>query len=418
MPTSKPLILLGAGVSAAYCEFTLGQIAAAHPVVLVDTHAPQWARPYVVRHLTADPADNVATASVVRNYAAKHELGGVLTYIERYLVTATRITQLLQLPGAPVEALAACSDRATLRRLLTQHTVPLPRWAEACDAQSAAAHADVLGYPVILKPLTGTASSAIQARSREEVSAAYDRVIRHAERGRLSTSGRVLVEDDLDGPDICAETVVLDGGDIRIAAITRTTVGPPPARQALRHCVYAHDGLLHNPVLRHVVTRTVRAIGFTLGVLHIGMKLTTRGPRVTDVSAHLADDLIPLLVKRATGIDLPRAAADLATGCPPDLSPSRQRAAAVNFAYPASTGRIEHLEVASEAARQPLVDRVVPTQKTGQEVVATPYAEVDDRLAHWVVLGADAAGCHATLDRMPRHLTVAITAPLVSSQSV
>ncbi|MEU3047373.1 hypothetical protein ABZ705_12790 [Streptomyces sp. NPDC006984] len=215
------------------------------------------------------------------------------------------------------------------------------------------------------------------------------------------------MEQDLSEPLVSAETVVLDGDDIRIAAVTHTSLGPGPARQAVRHCVHAGDPLLHHPMLRQVVTRTVRALGITLGVLHIELRLTGLGPRVSDVQACLAGDLIPLLVQRATGIDLPRVAADLAAGGVPDLTPRRQRAAAIHFLYPDSGGRVEHLSV-SAPDHDPFVERFVLTQRTGQYVNPAPSAGREDRLAHRVVLGTDAADCHRALDQAGPRLRVVV----------
>ncbi|MGY4976160.1 hypothetical protein ACWCYL_03160 [Streptomyces sp. 900105755] len=219
--------------------------------------------------------------------------------------------------------------------------------------------------------------------------------------------------DDPGTPRVSAETVVLDG-EIRIAAITRTTLGPAPARQPLRHTVHAHDGLLHNRFLRLAVDRTVHALGVDRGVLHIGLTLTDRGPRVTDVAPHLPGDLIPLLVRRATGVDLARAAAALATGEVPDTTPTRQRAAAIQFAYPAATGRLDRLDLSPDAAHEPGADRMLLTQHTGNHVTAGPHATAADRLALWVAVGETPDACDDALRRMARHLSAEI-APLADA---
>lgn len=233
---------------------------------------------------------------------------------------------------------------------------------------------------------------------------------------RALLAGHTVPTDDPGGPGaprVSAETVVLDG-EIRIAAITRTTLGPAPARQPLRHTVHAHDGLLHNRFLRLAVDRTVHALGVDRGVLHIGLALTDRGPRVTDVAPHLPGDLIPLLVWRATGVDLAQAAAALATGEVPDTTPTRQRAAAVQFAYPAATGRLDRLDLSPDAAHEPGADRMLLTQHTGNHVTAGPHATVADRLALWVAVGETPADCDDALRRMARHLSAGI-APLANA---
>ncbi|MGW4565927.1 hypothetical protein ACWEN3_27115 [Streptomyces sp. NPDC004561] len=216
--------------------------------------------------------------------------------------------------------------------------------------------------------------------------------------------------EDAAAPLVSAETVVLDD-EVRIAALTRTAPGPPPAHAALRRSVHAHDGLLHNPFLRQTVRRTVRALGLTRTVAHIGLRLTDRGPRVAGVAPHLPGDLVPLLVESATGVDLARAAADLACGAPADVTPTRQRAAAVQFAYPAATGRVSRLDVHPATAYEPALECLVLTRRPGDLVTAAPYADVTDRLAHWVVTGEDATECEHALDRLTWCLTVAVMPP-------
>ncbi|MEV0173225.1 ATP-grasp domain-containing protein [Streptomyces sp. NPDC050803] len=394
----QPLVLLGLGGSAASSEFTLAQIAFTHPVILAATTAPAWARPHLARHLCVDPADEAATTAAVKALAATHDLGGILTYTGEHLVTAARIAQQLQLPGPPTKALESCADRAELRAKLARHKVPVPVWAQAESPEAAVTVADGIGYPVVIRSRSGSASSG-QADRGSEVAGMCARVRSHAAPNHPLPRGDVLVERRLDGPQVAAETVVLESGDVQIVAITRTTLGPPPARQAVRHCVYAHDALLHNRLLRQTVARAVEALGITLGVLHIEMTLTSRGPRITDISAHLADDLIPLLVKRATGVNLPRIAADLAVGRLPNLAPTRQRAAAVHFAYPEVSGRLQHVSVTTPGSG-PLVDRTAVTREPGHQVETAAQATAQDRLAHWVVLGAEAGDCHALLDQV------------------
>ncbi|WEO97701.1 hypothetical protein A6P39_028855 [Streptomyces sp. FXJ1.172] len=257
----QPVLLLGAG-PAAY-GFPLARIAGIRPVILVDTAAPGWARPFLSGHLAADPAREAETAGTIARYADGQRIAGVLTWTREHLVTAARITGHLGLPGLSHETARACADPVVVRALLARHRVP----------------PDGPG--------------------------------------------------DADGPLVSAETVVLDD-EVRIAALTRTTPGGP-GRLPLRHCVHAHDGLLHNRFLRQTVERAVRALGLTHAVAHVGLRVTERGPRVTGVAPYLPGDLIPSLVERATGVDLAEVALALACGTRVDVSPSRQRAAAVRF---------------------------------------------------------------------------------------
>ncbi|WP_407916000.1 acetyl-CoA carboxylase biotin carboxylase subunit family protein [Kitasatospora sp. NE20-6] len=127
----------------------------------------------------------------------------------------------------------------------------------------------------------------------------------------------VLVEEYLDGPEISVECATVRGRAISVA-ITRKQLGPPPYREETRH----------NPLLAlagPVAQEALHVVGFANGIAHVEMRLTGRGPRLSEVNGRLAGDLIPHLVREATGIDLPVAAADIALCLLPDLTPTRRR---------------------------------------------------------------------------------------------
>ncbi|MFF9091295.1 hypothetical protein ACF1BE_34040 [Streptomyces sp. NPDC014991] len=376
-------------------------------MVLVDTVAPNWARPHLAKHLVVDLDHYETIVESVTSYAAGRHVRGVLSYLPQHLVAVSRIASQLKLPAVGVTSFSVLEDLVALRKRLAQHGVAQPRMSGALDGTSAAAYADKLGYPAVIRSHAGLNATAMFAYDRKQVAAACELLTQNSPTP-ASSRKKVIVQECLGGPTISAETVVLPDGDIRVVAITRTTFDPVCGQEPVRHSVYAHDALLHNPIIRRIIQRTVRAVEITFGVLHISMSLTSMGPRVTDVQAHLTGDLIPLLVKRATGIDLPCIAAALATGKKPELAPTRQRAAAIHFAYPSVSGRIESLDISPKAACHPLVDRMVPLQRSGSIVRGIPDATSEDRLAYWVALGSDASHCHATLDEMTQYLSADI----------
>ncbi|MFF3313162.1 ATP-grasp domain-containing protein [Streptomyces sp. NPDC002952] len=417
VPSSKPLLLVGAGDGPTYREFSLARIAASHPVVLIDTALPAWARPYVAEHVAADLTDLTAVAAAAKDFACHHSLAGVLSYMEHHVVTAAHLAEDLALPGAHPEAMAHCRDKAATRRLLAAHDVPSARSEQAADADAAVAHAQAIGYPVVVKPRAMAGSAGVVlAGDNSQVRAAFARAQRETVLGldRFAQPG-VLVEEYLDGPEISVETVVLGPGEIQVVAITRKTLGPPPTFQEYGHSVDAADELLHDPALADVVSAAVHALRLTLGVLHVEIRLTARGPRIVEINGRLGGDLIPLLVHRATGIDLPQAAAALATGSRPALTPRRHQAAAIRFIYPALSGRVEHLTIPSSAITRPPVERFVFTQEPGAHVTAPPHAAISDRIAHCVVTGTDTTDCHRALDRVERQLRIHLQPPLLTT---
>lgn len=121
-------------------------------------------------------------------------------------------------------------------------------------------------------------------------------------------------------------------------------------------------------------------------------------------------DHIPLLVQLATGISLPRAAAELALGRVPDLTPTRQMAAAVQFRYADTPGRIRRELLKARPVQW--LERMVWTLPVGATVEA-PAQSINNRIAHWVVTGHTADACDerlAVMDALVAIETTAMTA--------
>ncbi|WP_369228537.1 ATP-grasp domain-containing protein (plasmid) [Streptomyces sp. R39] len=404
----RPLLVLGAGAQP-YREFFLQSLAARHPVMLADSSLPEWSRPFVRDHLAIDLSDAEFTAAAVKEVAEQTPLAGICTYMEHHIELGARLAKQLGLPGTSPASMAACRDKATTRRLLASHNVRSARSFQVDDEDSAVAHARLLGYPVVVKPRAMAGSAGVlRCDSETEVRVAFKHASWETVLGldAYAVHG-VLVEEYLDGPEISAETVVHNNG-VHIVAVTRKTLGEEPRFQEIGHGVDSRDALLGDPAVTETVTQAVRALKVERGVLHVELRLTKRGPAVVEVNGRPAGDLVPLLVQRATGVDLMAAVADLATGAVPDLRPTRQEAAAVRFLYPAFSGRVGPLHVPVSLREQPWLERLVWTRRAGEQVTAPPLASIDDRLGHWVVTGETADECQQRLVEV----LLQVTAPI------
>ncbi|MGW0844278.1 ATP-grasp domain-containing protein [Streptomyces sp. NPDC002787] len=389
---ARPVLLLGAG-SRPYREHLLKRISAVHSIVLVDSEPSSWARPYVHREVTVDLADPEALAVAVKQLNEETTLGGICTYMEHYVVAAAQLAERFGLPGTSPASVAACRDKARTRRVFAEHDVASAVSHLVADEDAAVDAARSLGYPVVVKPRgMGGSAGVVRADTDAEVREAFRRASRETVLGLDAFAVRgVLVEEYLAGPEISAETVVLGHDDVRIVAITRKRLGAEPRFQEVGHLVDAADPLLGDATVAQTVIDAVQALGIERGVLHIELRLTARGPVLIEVNARPGGDLIPHLVRLATGIDLAQAAAALATSAVPDLAPTHRRAAAVQFLYPPATGVVTHLSAPAAVRFERWLDRLVWTRHPGDRVTAPPHASIDDRLAHWVVTGADRA---------------------------
>ncbi|GAA2504931.1 hypothetical protein GCM10010393_41970 [Streptomyces gobitricini] len=116
-----------------------------------------------------------------------------------------------------------------------------------------------------------------------------------------------------------------------------------------------------------VARAAIRALGITDGVSHVEMRLVDGRPRLVEVNGRLAGDMVGHLVRLATGIDLPRAAADVACERAPDLTPTRSSAAVIQLIYPETSGTLTALRFGGP--RPPWLDRVHFQRRPGDRLL-------------------------------------------------
>ncbi|MEV5843677.1 ATP-grasp domain-containing protein [Streptomyces sp. NPDC051985] len=348
----------------AYRAYCLQSVAAAYDVVLITSEEPTWEVPYLRDcFVVSDPADQAALSAAGRMLAERHDLAGVFTWTEWYLVPVARLARQLGLPTTAPEAMQACRNKATSRALFARHGVPSAASVSVRTLAEAETAAQRIGYPLVLKPAAHAASiGVIRADTPEQLTAAFAFADQAAGLGRESTS--VLVEEYLDGPEVSVECVSYRG-ETTVVAVTRKTVSAPPFFEELAHCVDAADPLID--VVTPVARAAIRALGITDGVSHVEMRLVDGRPRLVEVNGRIGGDMIGHLVSLATGIDLPRAAADIACDRAPDLTPTRSSAAAIRLLYPDTSGTLDRL--AYEGDRAPWLERIHFQHHVGDDLL-------------------------------------------------
>ncbi|WP_256597288.1 ATP-grasp domain-containing protein, partial [Pseudomonas sp. FW305-BF6] len=74
------------------------------------------------------------------------------------LEIAAWVRQTLNIPGHGLEQVAVYRDKARMKEVLQEHGLAVPPFIRCNDVKQALEFADVVGYPVIVKPVDGAAS--------------------------------------------------------------------------------------------------------------------------------------------------------------------------------------------------------------------------------------------------------------------
>ncbi|WP_069172171.1 ATP-grasp domain-containing protein [Streptomyces griseus] len=391
--TETHIVLVGSG-GRPYRAYAFRALAARHRLSALLAEEPTWQREYLDSWKVADLGDPVAVTAALD--ALTGPGSAVLTWDETVLEVTAAAAEKLSLPHMSALAAQRCRDKFLTRGLLDGAGLPAVRHGLAHTQDEAERIADSLGYPVVVKPraLAGSVG-VVLAEDAPAVRAAH-RLAGGAAYSTLPTGHGILVEEFLDGPEISVDSVVADG-EVTLVQVARKRLGYAPHFEEVGHLVGGWDDSepWAGPV-RALVTDAHRALGVDLGVTHAEVRLTSSGPRLVELNGRLGGDLIPYAGELATGVDLVVAAAEVALGRTPDLTPRRAGYAEVRFVYPPHDGTVRSVSTGGAEAVPGVAHAAVLTEP-GAELLLPPRQAIP-RLAVLIAEGADEAACARVLD--------------------
>lgn len=210
---------------------------------------------------------------------------------------AAEVGRALGVPTHSPETVRAVFDKHAMRRRLAEAGVDLTPSAVVRDADELREFAAEHGYPCVVKPLRGTASTGVSVlRGAEEAEAAFARA-----RGQ-DASTKVVVETFLPGVQYSVESFS-ELGEHVVVAITRK-YSDPVSLVELGHVMPAPLDPQQEEAVRAYVVRVLDALGVEFGPTHTEIVLTESGPRVIETHLRVGGDEIWNMVTDAVGVDL------------------------------------------------------------------------------------------------------------------
>ncbi len=301
--------------------------------------------------LQIDLKDTAAIVAAAREERRGRGLDGVFTVGTDFSYPVAAAAAELGLPGAPPEAAKRASDKVLMRRALAEAGVPIPRFLEvppdraARDAAEEAVERGVL--PAVVKPVDN-----MGARGVRRVDAPGELVPVIAAAREYSRSGRVIVEEVIDGPEYSIDALVVDG-TVHITGVADRHIYFPPYFIELGHTLPAELTEAEHQRLEEGFRRAVEAIGIGTGAAKGDVFLTPRGAVVGEIAARLSGGYMSgWTFPNASGIPLVEKGMRLALGEevgslePPVHRSSAERAA---VSIPGAVRRLHGVEEARAA---------------------------------------------------------------------
>jgi biotin carboxylase/GNAT superfamily N-acetyltransferase len=320
------------------------------------------------------PQEVVAAARALH---ARKPVHAVVAYDDQAVPVAARVAAELGLPGHPVQAAEAARDKVLMKEAFERAGVPIAPYVLAKDEDDAVRWASGRGYPVVVKPVQGSASQGvIRADSEPELRQAYRRLRRLVLQHGLATGGRSdaeqLVETYLDGAEASVELFVCNGDPHVLCVFEKPR---PLAGPFFEETIYLTPARLspeRTEEIESLARRAAIALGLRDGPAHCELRLSSRGLFVLEIAARLIGGACSRVFRYIVEGDIHAHVIRLALG-ERGLLPRRRTgcAGAMMLPIPAE-GRLLGMRGLEEAASVPGIQDVSVHASPGDVVVPFP----------------------------------------------
>jgi hypothetical protein len=202
------VVFLGPAYPSDMPLFTRGLASVGANVIGVgDQHVD--ALPHAVREALADYVrvdnwfDEDGTMATVLGSLRGRNVDLVETLWEPLVVTAARLRDSIGAPGLNVRQATTFRDKGLMKQQVEAAGIRTPRSARSTTAEGCRAAAAAIGYPIIIKPISGAGSmDTYRIENDSELEAAI---------GRLGRVPEVSVEEFIDGDEFTYDTICAAG---------------------------------------------------------------------------------------------------------------------------------------------------------------------------------------------------------------
>jgi len=361
---------------------------------------------------TMDPA---ACEAAVRRVAAERDVVAVVTWSDAAVPAVSAVAASLGLRAVTPEAAGTARNKSDMRAALARVRPDLsPAHETVTRLTDLAAAVERVGYPAIVKPVSGNGSKGIwRVAGPDEVADAA------AGLGSLVTAasdpifagheGEVIVEQFLEGTEHSVEGFVHDGV-VHIVGVTDKTTSEPH-RLELGHIfpsTLGADTLLR---VEELAAAVMEGFGLDDGTFHLECIVGPDGvARMVECAARVGGDFITShLVGLATGQSFCENVLRVALGEAPVLRPATLSAGVRKIMAPAA-GTLAAVRGTDEALRVPGVEHIALERQVGAQVRLPPEDVMSCFVGAIIATGATAAEVVASLDAAEACLEIVVDA--------
>jgi biotin carboxylase len=354
----KQLIILGAGVMQGPAIRIAKDMGLEAVVADADPHAPCVS--LADRFDCIDLKDKAGIEALARSLQKAGSLAGIMTAGTDFSATVAWVAEKCGLPGIPYEAALNASDKERMRSCFKRAGVPSPAFLVVSRVPDGGKAAAPFAFPAVVKPVDNMGGRG--CRRVDTGSELQDAV---ADALKFSRSGRVIIEEYMEGPEFSVDAIVYRG-EITIAGLADRHIVFPPYFIEMGHTMPTNLGPAAAENLLAVFKAGVHALGITDGAAKGDVKLTPRGPMIGEIAARLSGGYMSgWTYPYASGVEATRAAIQVAIGeKPAGLTPARNWTSAER-AFISIPGKVRSIHGVEEArqSQAPQGEQQIPQSR-------------------------------------------------------
>lgn len=311
--------------------------------------------------------------------AKRYQIDGVLTICaDLAMRSVAYIATQMGLPGISEKAAFTATNKAAMRACLSEHGVPCPKYIRVVTKEEYDHAISQFVDKCVVKAVDNAGSKGIQMlndlSNKATVDAAYDYC------KQFSHSGELVVEEFMDGPEVCVETLNIDGVCYPIQITDQLHKQPPYFTDA----GYSQPTILPDDVqkeIHRIAIEANMALENYKGSSCTEIIVTKDGPKVVEVGPRLAGDCMTThLVPLSTGVDMVTAVINIAMGDPVDHEQKFTKGSCIRYFMKPVVGKIKEIRGLDEARAMDGVQEVTLLKNVGD--MAVELRSSADRIAY------------------------------------
>ena len=340
-----------------------------------------WVYPYVDEWILADTNNFQESIDSIQFFLKNHpkiKIEGALTFWEESTLLTSKITDYFKLTGISYEISKKVRNKFLFRKFCEQNGLPSPKHAIIKEEEDLSEISSTLKFPIVMKPIYGSASAfVIKVSSEKDVLETYryiqNNINSHADSAEWLNFD-ILAEEYIDGHEVDID-IILQNGKIKFHSITDNYQTNEPFFVEVGQSIPSNLPQKEQDDLINLAEELLEKLGIQNGVIHFEAKSTNQGPVPIEINLRMGGDEVYSFVKEAWGIDLIESAIRISTNV--YISKVKRKSAPKKYLtgkyfLPKYSGILTNLEIKNSLKKEKKLENIHFFKKIGDAVFVPP----------------------------------------------